>query len=39
MFIIAIGLFGLGSLLGCLAESQLWLIVAGGIQGIKSAVR
>ncbi|RIX48751.1 MFS transporter [Paenibacillus nanensis] len=38
MFIIAMGLFGLGSLLGGLAESQLLLIAARGLQGIGAAL-
>lgn len=38
MFMIAMGLFGLGSLLGGLSESQLLLILARGLQGIGGAV-
>lgn len=38
MFMIAIGLFGLGSLLGGLAESQLMLIVARALQGLGGAL-
>lgn len=38
MFIIAMGLFGLGSLLGGLADSQLMLIIARGIQGLGGAL-
>lgn len=38
MFMIAMGLFGLGSLLGGLAESQLLLIIARGLQGLGGAL-
>ncbi|MFF3924366.1 MFS transporter [Paenibacillus lactis] len=38
MFIIAMALFGLGSLLGGLSESQLMLIVARGVQGLGGAL-
>ncbi|MGG4470708.1 MFS transporter [Paenibacillus alvei] len=38
MFIIAMSLFGLGSLLGGLAESQLMLITARGLQGLGAAL-
>lgn len=38
MFIIAMGIFGLGSLLGGLAESQLMLITARGLQGLGAAL-
>lgn len=38
MFIIAMALFGLGSLLGGLSESQLILIVARGVQGLGGAL-
>ncbi|WP_201007548.1 MFS transporter [Paenibacillus glycanilyticus] len=38
MFIIAMSLFGLGSLLGGLAESQLMLIIARGLQGLGGAL-
>lgn len=38
MFMIAIGLFGLGSLLGGLAESQLMLIIARALQGLGGAL-
>ncbi|NJJ42430.1 MFS transporter [Paenibacillus apii] len=38
MFIIAMGIFGLGSLLGGLADSQLFLIMARGLQGIGGAL-
>ncbi|AHV99118.1 MFS transporter [Paenibacillus sabinae] len=38
MFIIAMGIFGLGSLLGGLADSQLFLIIARGLQGIGGAL-
>ncbi|MFE4710290.1 MFS transporter [Paenibacillus sp. NPDC056722] len=38
MFIIAMALFGLGSLLGGLSESQLILIIARGLQGLGGAL-
>lgn len=38
MFIIAMSLFGLGSLLGGLAESQTMLIIARGLQGLGGAL-
>jgi len=38
MFIIAMALFGLGSLLGGLSESQLMLIIARGVQGLGGAL-
>ncbi|TYP71921.1 MFS transporter [Paenibacillus methanolicus] len=38
MFMIAMGLFGLGSLLGGLAESQLMLIAARALQGLGGAL-
>ncbi|WP_232229227.1 MFS transporter [Paenibacillus zanthoxyli] len=38
MFIIAMGLFGLGSLLGGIADSQLFLIIARGLQGLGGAL-
>ncbi|MGF7032378.1 EmrB/QacA subfamily drug resistance transporter [Paenibacillus mucilaginosus] len=38
MFMIAIGLFGLGSLLGGLAESQLMLIAARALQGLGGSL-
>jgi EmrB/QacA subfamily drug resistance transporter len=38
MFMVAISLFGVGSLLGGLAESQFLLIVARGIQGLGGAL-
>ncbi|CAI6086610.1 MFS transporter [Cohnella sp. JJ-181] len=38
MFMIAMGLFGLGSLLGGLAESQLMLILARALQGLGGAL-
>lgn len=38
MFIIAMGLFGLGSLLGGLSESQLMLITSRGLQGLGAAL-
>ncbi|MCE3198321.1 MFS transporter [Paenibacillus sonchi] len=38
MFMIAMALFGLGSLLGGLAESQLMLILARGLQGLGGAL-
>jgi len=38
MFMIAMALFGLGSLLGGFAESQLMLIVARGVQGLGGAL-
>lgn len=38
MFIIAMGLFGLGSLLGGLSSSQLMLISARGLQGLGGAL-
>ncbi|TVY04229.1 MFS transporter [Cohnella terricola] len=38
MFIIAMALFGLGSLLGGLSESQLMLIIARGLQGLGGAL-
>ncbi|MFC0214917.1 MFS transporter [Paenibacillus chartarius] len=38
MFMLAMGLFGLGSLLGGLADSQLPLIIARGIQGLGGAL-
>ncbi|WP_025716797.1 MFS transporter [Paenibacillus sp. 1-18] len=38
MFMVAMGLFGLGSLLGGLAESQLLLIIARGLQGLGGAL-
>lgn len=38
MFIVAMGLFGLGSLLGGIAESQLLLIIARGLQGLGGAL-
>lgn len=38
MFMIAMSLFGLGSLLGGLAESQLMLILARGLQGLGGAL-
>lgn len=38
MFIIAMALFGLGSLMGGLAESQLMLIAARGLQGLGGAL-
>lgn len=38
MFIIAMALFGLGSLLGGLSESQLMLIIARGLQGFGGAL-
>ncbi|OPD54711.1 MFS transporter [Bacillus anthracis] len=38
MFIIAIGLFGFGSLLGGLVNSDIMLIVARGIQGLGGAL-
>ncbi|WP_127484625.1 MFS transporter [Paenibacillus ehimensis] len=38
MFIVAMGLFGLGSLLGGIADSQLLLIVARGLQGLGGAL-
>lgn len=38
MFMIAISLFGLGSLLGGLAGSQLMLIIARGLQGLGGAL-
>ncbi|OPH57173.1 arabinose ABC transporter permease [Paenibacillus ferrarius] len=38
MFIIAMSLFGLGSLLGGFAESQLLLIIARGVQGLGGAL-
>ncbi|WP_025697391.1 MFS transporter, partial [Paenibacillus forsythiae] len=38
MFMIAMALFGLGSLLGGLADSQLMLIIARGIQGLGGAL-
>lgn len=38
MFMIAIGLFGVGSLLGGLADSQLLLILARGLQGLGGAL-
>lgn len=38
VFIIAMALFGLGSLLGGLAESQLLLIAARGLQGLGGAL-
>lgn len=38
MFIIAMGLFGLGSLLGGLSGSQLMLISARGLQGLGGAL-
>ncbi|WP_438447250.1 MFS transporter [Gorillibacterium sp. sgz5001074] len=37
MFMIAMGLFGLGSLLGGLAGSQLTLIIGRGLQGLGGA--
>ncbi|MBY0162698.1 MFS transporter [Cytobacillus firmus] len=38
MFMIAMGLFGLGSLLGGLADSQSLLIIARGLQGLGGAL-
>lgn len=38
MFIIAMALFGLGSLLGGFSESQLMLIIARGVQGLGGAL-
>jgi EmrB/QacA subfamily drug resistance transporter len=38
MFIIAMGLFGLGSLFGGLSESQLMLITSRGLQGLGAAM-
>ncbi|OXM85510.1 MFS transporter [Paenibacillus rigui] len=38
MFIIAMALFGLGSLLGGLATSQIMLIIARGLQGLGGAL-
>ncbi|WP_238327567.1 MFS transporter [Paenibacillus gorillae] len=38
MFIIAMSLFGLGSLLGGLATSQMLLIIARGLQGLGGAL-
>jgi len=38
MFIIAMALFGLGSLLGGLSDSQLMLIIARGVQGLGGAL-
>lgn len=38
MFMIAMSLFGLGSLLGGLADSQLMLIIARGLQGLGGAL-
>lgn len=38
MFMIAMGLFGLGSLLGGLADTQLLLILARGLQGLGGAL-
>ncbi|MBW5471270.1 MFS transporter [Brevibacillus formosus] len=38
MFIVAMGLFGLGSLLGGLSDSQLILIIARGLQGLGGAL-
>lgn len=38
MFMIAMSLFGLGSLLGGLAESQTMLIIARGLQGLGGAL-
>lgn len=38
MFMIGMSLFGLGSLLGGLADSQLLLIMARGIQGLGGAL-
>lgn len=38
MFIFAMGLFGLGSLLGGIADSQLFLIIARGLQGLGGAL-
>ena len=38
MFLIAMGLFGLGSLLGGVSDSQLLLIAARGLQGLGGAL-
>ncbi|SET67664.1 MFS transporter [Paenibacillus sp. NFR01] len=38
MFMLAMSLFGLGSLLGGLADSQLMLIIARGLQGLGGAL-
>ncbi|GAA3411220.1 MFS transporter [Paenibacillus hodogayensis] len=38
MFIIAMALFGLGSLLGGLSTSQLMLVIARGLQGLGGAL-
>lgn len=38
MFMIAMGLFGVGSLLGGLADSQSLLIIARGLQGLGGAL-
>ncbi|WP_134684951.1 MFS transporter [Brevibacillus migulae] len=38
MFLIAMGLFGLGSLLGGVSDSQLLLILARGLQGLGGAL-
>ncbi|MDQ1914578.1 MFS transporter [Paenibacillus sp. GD4] len=38
MFMIAMSLFGLGSLLGGLSDSQLLLIIARGLQGLGGAL-
>lgn len=38
MFMIAMSLFGLGSLLGGLADSQFMLIIARGLQGLGGAL-
>ncbi|WP_042196102.1 MFS transporter [Paenibacillus camerounensis] len=38
MFMIALSLFGLGSLLGGLADTQLMLIIARGLQGFGGAL-
>ncbi|UQZ32732.1 arabinose ABC transporter permease [Paenibacillus sp. PK3_47] len=38
MFIVAMGLFGLGSLLGGVSDSQIMLIAARGLQGLGGAM-